>query len=518
MSKIDVLFKNCKVYSMNNPSETYKWIAVKDGIIIECGEDESYEEYVRLATEVVDLDGKCIIPGFYDCHVHLVQTGINLEYGVELSGAKCIDDVLERIVKHSNKTSDSRLIRGIHFDINGIKEKRYPTRKELDYAAPKNPVFINSMEYHTSIVNSAALTAINLPYNIEGIARDERNLPAGLLQGKASAFVRNKIFSKIDDSVRRKGVFSALHNAACNGVTTIHAMEGGYTFHKKDAEFVLENNRSFTLDVLLYYQSFDINTALKNKLPRIGGDLFLDGSFDSRTAALLEDYSDMSGNRGKLYYNDNELINFIYQANENNIQTAFHAIGTRAIEQILNVHEKTSNKIKGQNLRHRIEHFELADNSQIQKAIDLNLILSVQPAYEYYWGSSDKLYEIRLGKKRASMTNRFKCLSENGLILCGGSDSDVTEINPLLGIYAAVNHPKKESSVSVFEAVKMFTKNGAYSCFEEEKKGSLSKGKIADMVVLDEDIFQVDNSKIKDICVYMTIKEGNIIYTREDVQ
>ncbi|RGY66004.1 amidohydrolase [Fusobacterium ulcerans] len=507
---ISLLLYNGTIYSMEN--EVYNWVAVKDGKIYKTGCNNEYKSLLKLSKKSIDLKGRIVLPGFYDCHVHLVQTGINILFGVDLSEASTIDEVLELIKNKADTLKEGELVQGVRFNISNIKENRYPTRKELDNIAPNNPVWINSIEYHTSVINSMALLQLNLPYDIEGMPRDERNLPLGILSGKAGAFVKNRISQKIDDKMREKAVEKALYTASCNGVTTIHAMEGGYSFNNRDAEFILKNKDKFEQDILLFFQTIDITKAYTNDLKRLGGDIFIDGSFASKTAAISKPYKREKNNFGKLYYNQHELNAFAEEAVKNDIQIAFHAIGDRAIEQALNAIELAQKKKNRRSFRNRIEHFELATDAQIKKAKKLNIILSMQPIFETIFGQKDGLYEKRLIKSYSDNSNRFKKIIDEGILIIGGSDSDVCAINPILGIYSAVNHPKEKSSVSVLEAVNMFTVNAAYASFEENEKGSIKNGKRADMVIIDKNIFQMDKKNIKDAKVEMTIKDGNIIY------
>lgn len=507
---ISLLLYNGAVYSMEN--EVYNWVAVKDGKIYKTGWGEEYKPLLKIVKQSINLNGKIVLPGFYDCHVHLMQTGINILLGVDLSEATSIEEVLQLIKNKADTFKEGELIQGVRFNISNIKENRYPTRKELDKAIPNNPVWINSMEYHTSVINSMALSQLNLPYDIEGMPRDERNLPLGILTGKASAFVKNRISQKIDDKMRGKAIEKVLDIAKSKGVTTIHAMEGGYSFNNRDAEYILKNSKKFEQDILLFFQTIDITKAYTHGLKRMGGDIFIDGSFSSKTAALTKPYKREKDNYGKLYYNQYELDSFAEEAVKNNIQIAFHAIGDKAIEYALNAIEAAQKKKNKNFFRNRIEHFELATDEQIKRAKELNVILSMQPIFENVFGQKEGLYEKRLQKSYYENSNRFRKIIDEGIMIIGGSDSDVCEINPILGIYSAVNHPKIKSRVSVLEAVNMFTVNAAYASFEESEKGSIKNGKRADLVILDRDIFKIDKEKIKDAQIEMTIKDGNIIY------
>ena len=507
----DLVLYNGKIYPMNEEGLSYSYIVLKDGMIKNLGHNFDPESII--CENIIDLEGATVLPSFSDAHVHLVQTGLNY-LGLNLSDLRTIDDILERIAEKCQKTPAGKLIRGIHFDITNVNEKRFPTRKELDEVSPNHPVWINSIEYHMSAVNSMALHLVNLPYFIDGIARDERNLPKGFLSGKASAFFRNKIFETITDRERMIGVSKAVNYAISKGITSMHAMEGGYTFHDKDVKFILNNKDQLPIDIHLFYQSYDVDKILENGLKRIGGDIFVDGSFGSKTAAVTENYLGTSDN-GKLYFNDEELDYFVKYALENSLQISLHTIGDRAIDQALRSFKKYIQTEADKSLRHRLEHFELPSEQHMDLAKELNIDISVQPVFEHLWGHPGEMYEKRLGN-RYKETNPFDRYLEKGLRLIGGSDSDVTELSPILGIHTAVNHPKKDSSISVYEALRMFTYNSQYSVSEEHVKGTLERDKKGDFVILDQDLFTIDTSLIKDTLVLKTYKNGRCIYSRGD--
>lgn len=514
MGTYDILLKNGNIITCDDNESINNWLLIKNGHIMDTGIGEPDNYMEDEIDEIINLNGKTVLPGFYDTHVHLVQTGLN-HLGLDLNNICSLSELFKAIAKMILNKEPGSLIRGYHFDVTKINEKRFPTRKELDKISPNNPVWINSIEFHTSALNSLCLTLVDLPYNIDGIARDERNLPLGLFTGKASAFIRNRMLTKIDNESRFNGVKITLKKAISKGVTTIHCMEGGYTFHEKDAKFIYDNKDSFPIDIILYFQTFDIDKIISMNLNRVGGDIFIDGSFGSKTAAISTDYVGEPDNKGKLYFSQKELNYFVKEAHLNNLQIGMHAVGDRAIEQALNAYEYAFKKSENKNNRHRIEHFELSNSEHMKRAAELNLVISVQPAYEHIWGFNNGMYENRLGKKMSDETNNFRKMIDCGLKICGGSDSDITEINPIFGIYCAVNHPKASHSVTLMEALKMFTINGAYSCHEEKFKGSIEKNKLADFIIIDQNPFNIDKSEINSIKVLNTYKEGIEIYSFE---
>jgi predicted amidohydrolase YtcJ len=506
----DMIVHGGKIYTMKTKDEVYQWMAINDGKIVCLGNEEPFNSFVGESTEIINLQNHVVIPGLYDCHVHLVQSGLNSE-GIELLNVKSISELLDLIKKKTKTIAVGQLIKGYHFDVTKIEEKRFPTRYELDNISPDHPVWINSIEFHTSAINSLALNIVDLPYNIDGIKRDERNLPLGYFTGKASAYIRNRLLSGIDDSTRERGVQLKIAEAIKKGITTINAMEGGFSFHENDAKFISKNRSRYPIDIRLYYQSFDLEKASLINSDGIGGDIFIDGSFNSRTAAISKKYKDMD-TYGNLYFNQDELNYFVSNVIKNDWQLALHAIGDRAIDQTLNAYAQVFSKETKSNHRCRIEHFELASEEQIKKAKELNLIISVQPSFEYFWGIPNGMYEKRLDETLSKRTNNFRKMVDEGLVLCGGSDSDVTEINPILGIHSAVNHPKPQFGLSVFEALEMFTKNAAFASFEEKTKGTLEIGKLADFCILNKNIFEIEKSEILTTEINATFKEGHNLY------
>ncbi|WP_207645784.1 amidohydrolase [Geosporobacter ferrireducens] len=511
MNTIDLILYNGKILTMDGKNTIANWVAIGGGRIIALGQGLPNNNFIKVAKEGINLKGKIVLPGFYDSHVHLVQTGLNA-LDLDLSSVSSLDQLFNLIRRKVQNTPASEFIRGIGFDESKIKEGRLPIRHELDYCAPNHPLWINRIEYHTSIVNSLALHKLNLPYNLEGICRDERGVPNGVLMGKANAWVRNSIFQKTLDNTRKKGAMKVLENAVRKGITSLNAMEGGFTFHDMDAAFILKNQNIFPIDITLFYQTVDIEKVLQNNLKRIGGCIFVDGSFGSRTAALSRAYTDKNDTLGELYFEQDDLNDFVLSAHKNNLQITLHAIGTRAIDQVLNAYENAQRLHPRGDSRHRIEHFELPSDEHIERARQLGLILSMQPAYELYWGYEGGMYEIRLGEERGKNTNPLKKIVEKGICIAGGSDSDVTPMNPLLGVHAAVNHPKKEFSLDRIDALKMFTINGARAVFEERQKGSIEIGKYGDLVIIEDNPLEIEAQRIKDIQVKATVKEGKILF------
>lgn len=507
----DILIKNGKCITMENEEvNTVDWVAIAKDKIIECGMGMSYEAIVNEDTLVIDAKSCTVLPGFIDSHFHVVQTALN-SVSLDLSNATTHEEVGE-LVKQAAMLSPGRQIRGIRLKVEQLKEHAMPTRALLDRYCNDVPVWINTYEYQVSVLNTYAMLYFKIPFTTNGIELDQHQMPTGVFYKQANSVLRENILKNIPDSARLEAVGGIMEGLLANGITTVNAMEGGALYSDKDAEFIHEHAKKFPVDMELFYQTMDLEKIRNMNLKRVGGCLYIDGTLGARNAALSFEYADCPGTMGSLCLQQQELDNFVLKCYQNNLQLALYTIGDRAIEAALIAHERALYHTGNIGLRHRLEHVELVNDNQIKRAKEMELIFSMQPTYEYYWGGPDKMYAQRIGNKYKT-TNPFKEIVESGICVCGGSDSDVTEAMPMLGIHSAVNHPVGIHRVSLYSAIKMFTCNGAFALCEEEKKGTLTCGKVADIVVLDRDIFNIKGEELKSVKVTTTIKSGEIMHS-----
>lgn len=506
----DILIMNGKCLSMMDKNQ-YDWLAIRGHCISDVGYGDGYKKYLDTAGKIIDAKGGTVLPGFIDSHFHVVQAALNSK-SLDLSNAKSFRDIGD-LISEAAKASPKKPIRGIRLDEQNLKENRMPDRTILDKYCKNAPVFLNSVEYQTSVLNTYALLYYKIPFTLEGIDFDENQMPTGIITHYANAILRENVLNNISSSSRMECVKEFLGSIVGKGITTINAMEGGKLYCDKDADFIYEYADQLVIDMALFYQTMDISKVKGMNLKRIGGSLYIDGTFGARTSALSFGYFDCPENKGGLNFTQEELNEFVLDCYINKLQLALYTIGDRAIEQALVAHEFALDKTGNAGLRHRLEHVELPTACHIKRAKDLGLIFSMSPTYESIWGGPNKLYWERLGQNY-QLTNPFNEIIREGVVVCGGSDCDVTPADPLLGIHAAVNHPVEKHRVEIFDAIKMFTVNGAYGIFEENKKGTLEVGKLADIVILDSDILSVVKDKIKDIKVNITVKSGQIIFNR----
>ncbi len=487
----------------------YRWLWVRGGIICDAGFGSGYYKYRAQAGESLDLKGNLALPGFCDCRVHMVQTALkNRE--VDLHGADSFEEVGRRIRSWMQAHPRAGLVRAYGLEVSDLKEKRLPDRRAIDRMVRECPVWISSRDFHRSMLNTKALYELNVPLAVNGVETDGEQHPTGILQGTANALVRSRIFRECSDEDKSRALEQLAQDMIRKGITSVHAMEGGWGFAESDARLLWACAPGLPVDVSLYFGTMQPLQAKEMGLARIGGDIFVDGSFASRNAALAEPYSD-SDHSGQLNYAQEELNAFLLQCYRFGLRTALHAVGERAMEQVLAAHQYAREATGIFGMRHRVEHAELCTTDQMRRAKALGLIFSMQPACEILYGGRDGMYAARLGA-RAQRTNPLRKIIDSGITICGGSDSDLTPLDPIGGIYAAVCHPQPESAVSVEEAVRMFTLNGAYAEEEEGKKGQLEVGMRADIAVLDRNIFQIAAADIAGARTVATVKDGAVLF------
>lgn len=503
------LFVNGNIITMHQLGEIFTSMRIEGDKIISLG----YEDINNVQeenTNVINLQGKTLVPGFYDSHLHLISTFLN-ENSINFSEASSIQDVLNRIEAWPHKTLFPIVI-GKRLSEFTIKEHRLPTRIELDSVSKDFPVVISSIEFHTVLMNSFALNRLKIPFVNQGYEKDNNSSFTGTLKNRAAFMALKKVYELLQDDQYLLGASQTFNKAIQNGVTTMVSVEGGPLFHPRHPKILLQHKNDFPIDVEVFYSTTNLKEILKLNLPRIGGDIFLDGSFRAHNAALYEPYSDTQDNYGTLFFTELELIEFIEHAHALDLQISIHAVGPRALELLLNAFEKVLKKNPKVDHRHRIEHFELPQPQHIKRAKDLGIVLAMHPTYEYFFREEGMMYDTRIGKERSLLTNPFRQIIDADIKIAGCSDSDVMPINPLLGIHSAVNHPNPNSRITPYEALEMYTINGAYAIFQEKEKGSLQIGKKADFVILDQNPLTVKPSNIKDIKVCSTFKNGKCLF------
>ncbi|HWC31507.1 MAG TPA: amidohydrolase family protein, partial [Actinomycetota bacterium] len=444
-------------------------------------------------------------------HVHLSGTGLEMD-GLDLSGARSREETLALAREHASRRSGPAL--GLGFDETRWPSPQLPAIDELD-AVTSEPLVLLRADGYLSVVNTAALKASGIEA-LDGLERGDRSRPTGLLRGEANAAVQLWYFESLSVEDVAAAQLRACERAASRGVTCVHEMAIPDKRGRRDVEILLLQADDLAVDVVTYIADRDFPYVVGDLLQtRIGGDLFLDGSIGARTAALFEPYAD-GGGQGSLAYDDDELAEFLHNAHLASLQTGVHVIGDAAIEQALRVWERVYHSLDSRGRRHfrarrhRLEHFEMASIEQIERAAALGLAISIQPGFDAYWGGPGEMYERRLGQDRARTMNPFRSTLERGLEVGAGSDSPVTPLDPMFGVWALENHHDPAQRMGREDAIRLFTV-GAARLAHLQKKGRLEPGASADFAAYGADPFEVPD--VRDLRPVLTVSRGRRVHS-----
>lgn len=508
----DLILKNGNIITMNSQSEGCNWIAVKEGKIVGLG---CGQPIANNTEKTIDLEGKTVLPGLFDCHVHILSAGMYLS-SVNMAGARNMKQVLDLIESECLARKDDSWVFCVDYLDQFIGEHRYPTRWELDKISHGHKVLIFSATMHCCAVNTDALPFCNVPEDYPGVLK-KNGVITGLFYSDESAILASSnVLGSLPEETLWKFISDCGKQAVSNGVTGIHALVGGLVGEDKDLHVLLKRSQEMSVKIIPYYQTWDVEKAIELGLPRVGGCLTLDGAAFEHTMANYEPYFDAPALRGVLYHTDQEVYQFVSEAHKSDIQCTMHAVGERAIDQLLWTYHRVFAEQGTKDLRHRLEHFCLPTESQIKMAVDLGIILSMQPGFTYLWDSTENSpFAAVLGRERADRLDPFHKVIDAGGILCGGSDSPVSKIEPLVHIAHCVNGSNPVRNISLTNALKLYTINAAYACNQEKTKGSIEIGKDADFTIINKNPYDhVGKPSIFEMETEYTIIEGKIVYQK----
>lgn len=488
------IFFNANIITMAEDMIHYNAMSVENGRIVEL-----FNQKPDIDGDYVDLKGSWVLPGFIDTHTHCVSGGI-YSMGVSLESCEDLCELKERL-KAGNKLDN--MIFAWHLDENELLEKRFPTAKEVDELFPETAVLIRRVDGHSCVINSYAAK------QIEAVQPLDSNFN-GYFRGSINDKIVNWFHRNLSENSILKAYEKAAWHAVKYGHTTVHTMVGNGHDSIEHFELLKQNMDRFPIEFILYAQCFNLEEAISAKADRIGGCILADGSFGSHTAALNEPYHDQPDEYGRLYHDDEFWEKFITSAHKNDLQVAVHCIGDRAISQILKFYKKAQLD-SPKDLRHILIHNELTSDDMISDMAEAKVTAAMQPMFDRLWAGKDGLYERVLGKERTRSTNRLRSITDAGVIIGGGSDWYVTEMDALAEINAAVNIHNPAERLTPFEAIKLYTSNAAFLSHDEHRIGKLLPGMQADMVVLNENPLAAEN--IADIRIERVFKLGERLDT-----
>jgi predicted amidohydrolase YtcJ len=492
-----------RVHTLAAP-RTGEWLLIDDRHVQRVGTGEPPE-----ADRVVDLSGTSILPGFVDTHVHLTGTGVHLQ-APGLGEAGSARELLDAVAAVVRDREGPTLVHG--FDESTWDDRTLPSRAELD-AVSDRPLAVVRVDGHLTLANSAAL-AEAAPEG-PGIDTGADGEPTGRVTRQANATLRRWFSTHLSPRDVEDLQLAAASAAVAHGVTTVHEMSMPNERGLRDLEILLGHRARLPVDVVTYVATMDVPQAMDLGLPRIGGDLPVDGSIGARTAALFGPYADGSGT-GVRYFEDDALAAFFHAGHLAGLQVGVHAIGDAAIEQVVATWERVYAALDSRDRRHfrarrhRIEHFEMAGPRQIERAASLGLAISIQPTFDARWGDRGGLYEQGLGWERAATMNSFRDLLERGLEVGSGSDSPITTIDPMVAVAALEEHHDRRQRLSREDAIRVATLGSARLAHQEDKKGSLEAGKHADFAAYETDPLEAPT--VRGLIPVLTVSLGREVY------
>jgi predicted amidohydrolase YtcJ len=532
----DLIIINANIWTVDKATPSAQAVAVLGERIVAVGSNTDIQAWKGSKTEILDAGGKLLLPGFNDSHVHFIDGGMQLD-AVQLNDATSAEEFKNRIAAQVHKLGKDGWMLGGDWDETKWNPPQLPAKELIDEVTGDRPVFVSRYDGHMALANSAALKLAGVTSKTPDppggvIVRDGQGNPTGALKDAAMDFV-SKVIPPYSHEQRLHAAKRALAHAAALGVTSVQHMNPEFADISVYAELLDRGeltSRVYAAPLITQVDDLTkigVRRAFGGPYLRIGAlKGYADGSLGSRTAYFFDDFNDQPGNHGILSDELHPLSlmqDRMMKADAAGLQLCTHAIGDRAISTILDFYEEIVKQHGEADRRFRIEHAQHMAAKDFGRFSKLHVIASMQP---YHAIDDGRWAEGRIGHDRASRTYAFRTFLEHGVHLAFGTDWSVAPLNPMLGLYAAVTRATldgknpggwfPEQKLTVAEAVEAYTLGSAYAEFQDKEKGSISIGKLADMVLLSEDIFSIPPEKIREVKVLKTFVGGKVTWDSQN--
>jgi predicted amidohydrolase YtcJ len=532
----DLIIVHANVHTLAKAHPAAEAIAIVGARIVAVGTAADINAWKGPQTSVIDAAGRLVLPGFNDAHVHFISAGANLDR-VQLGQADSTEEFVRLIAEQAKKTPKGEWILGGNWDETKWTPSTLPTKALIDPVTRDNPVYLARYDGHAGLANSLAIRLAGLSPSTKDpdggvIVRDEDGDPTGVFKDAAEGLI-TKAIPSMTRAQRMRAARRALAYAASLGVTSAQDMvpdlediavysvlleQGKLTTRLYEAPSELGAQNQAALGLRRAWGSAFL------RLGAVKG--FADGSIGSRTAYLFEPFSDEPSNYGLLsdeMHPPEDMLARLKKADAAGLQLCIHAIGDRAISMVLDMFGAIEGAHGYHDQRFRIEHAQHIAPKDLDRFASLHVIASMQP---YHAIDDGRFVEARIGPERAKTSYAWRAILDHGGRLAFGTDWDVAPLNPMLGLYAAVTRATldgrypdgwiPEQKIRIEEAVEAYTLGSAFAEFQEKEKGSLEPGKLADMVILSEDIFEIPPERIRDVTVEKTIVGGRVVYSAKE--
>ncbi len=528
----DLIIQNAHVWTVDLSRPEAEAVAILGDRIVAVGSGPEIEAWRGPKTHIVDARGKRLLPGFNDAHTHFTQGGQQLD-NVQLNDATSPQEFARRVAERARKTANHEWILGGDWDETKWSPAQLPTKELIDSFTPQTPVALDRYDGHMILVNSLALKLAGITAQTADpaggvIVHDGQGNPTGALKDAAADLVYKVIPDPSHDQ-RRHSVERALEHAASLGVTSVQVMNPDYADIAVYNELLDEGKLATRIYAAPLITQVDdqvkigIRRAFGGPYLRIGAvKAYADGSLGSATAYFYEPFVDQPANRGILSDEMHPLSLMqerMMRADAAGLQLCTHAIGDAGISAILDIYTAIEKAHGVRDRRWRIEHAQHMAEKDFDRLAQLHVIASVQP---YHAIDDGRWAESRIGHDRSSRTYAFRTFLNHGVRLAFGTDWSVAPLNPMLGLYAATTRATldgknpngwfPEQKLTIKEAIEAYTMGSAYAEFQEEEKGSITPGKLADMVLLSNDVLSIDPLKIREVKVLKTWVGGKLTY------
>jgi len=535
-SAADLIIRNAKVWTVDKDHPTAQAVAVLGDRIVAVGSNEDVEAWRGARTRTVDASGKLLLPGFNDSHVHFVDGGLSLDR-VQLNDASSAAEFARRIGEQAGKTPKGEWVTSGDWDETKWTPAAMPTKELIDPLTPDTPVFVSRYDGHMALANSVTLRLAGITAQTPDppggvIVHDAQGNPTGALKDAAMDYVY-KIAPPLSHDARLRAIKRALAHAASLGVTSVQHMNPEYADIAVYSELLERGELTTRIYAAPLIPGVDdqvkigVRHAFGSPLLRIGAlKAYADGSLGSSTAYFFEPFSSQPVNRGLLsdeMHPISLMRDRMMKADAAGLQICTHAIGDQGISIILDLYSEVVKAHGESDRRFRIEHAQHMAAKDFDRFAQLHVIASMQP---YHAIDDGRWAEERIGRDRASRTYAFRTFLNHGVRLAFGTDWNVAPLNPMLGLYAAVTRATldgrnpsgwfPEQKLTIGEAVEAYTMGSAYAEFQEKEKGSITPGKLADMVLLSDDIFTIDPVKIRDVKIMTTWMGGKTVWDAKE--
>ena len=527
----DLIILNAAVRTMDAAKPTAEAVAVSGNRITAVGSTADLRALAGPKTRVVDAGGKSVLPGFNDAHVHWLSGGYSIT-NVDLRDASSPAEFTKRIADFAKRIPKGRWILGGDWDHENFPGAALPTKEWIDGATPDHPVFVSRLDGHMSLANSLALKLASVTKDTKEvpgglIVRDATGEPTGVLKDAAMDLV-DKVIPPHSWDENHAAALAATEHAARLGVTSVQDMSAGddvglYQFMHECGEL---KTRIYGMRSIVSWEVLGktgVRGAFGNEWLRIGGlKGFADGSLGSTTAYFFEPYNDAPDTRGLLFDQmlpEGIMLERTEAADKRGLHVMIHAIGDQANALILDIYQQVAEKNGPRDRRFRIEHAQHLRPADIKRFGTQQVIASMQP---YHCADDGRWCNKRIGPERSKGTYAFRTLLDTGAVLAFGSDWTVAPLNPMEGLKAAVTRQTldgknptgwvPEQKISLEEAIHAYTVGSAYAEFQEKVKGTLTPGKLADLVLLDCDIFKIEPAQIDKVKVTLTVVDGKVVW------